>query len=165
MTNITHLDIDRWREMADEYDALYKTKSEAGTSSQGDRCANALREAADALEAAAARRELAEVKARNALLEEETEKALALNRPLLFRIEALKEGVVSKELKLAEQELDQARRENERLREALKKIYTYRSDKPDWNMVMAIAEDAINPMVAVPSALAPQDKQDDGGEG
>ncbi len=40
-----------------------------------------------------------------------------------------------------------------RLRGALEKIYAYRSDKPDWNMVMAIAEDAINPMVAIPSAL------------
>lgn len=28
---------------------------------------------------------------------------------------------------------------------ALKKIHEYRSDAPDWNMVMAIAEDAIAP--------------------
>lgn len=32
-----------------------------------------------------------------------------------------------------------------KLETALKRIYTYRSDKPDWNMVMAIAEDAIAP--------------------
>lgn len=35
------------------------------------------------------------------------------------------------------------------LRAALKKIYEYRSDAPDWNMVMAIAGDAIDPQEAV----------------
>lgn len=30
---------------------------------------------------------------------------------------------------------------------ALRKIYEYRSDKPDWNMVMAIAGDVVEPMV------------------
>jgi len=34
---------------------------------------------------------------------------------------------------------------------ALRKIYEYRSDKPDWNMVMAIAGDVVEPMVAVVS--------------
>ena len=28
---------------------------------------------------------------------------------------------------------------------ALEKIYSYRSDKPDWNMVMAIAGDIVDP--------------------
>ena len=36
-----------------------------------------------------------------------------------------------------------------RLREALQKIYDYRSDKPDWNLVMAIAGDIIEPMEIV----------------
>lgn len=40
------------------------------------------------------------------------------------------------------------------LEEALHKIYTYRSDKPDWNMVMAIAGDIVNPMIAIPSKAA-----------
>lgn len=35
------------------------------------------------------------------------------------------------------------------LEEALRKIYTYRSDAPDWNMVMAIAGDAIDPQDVV----------------
>lgn len=33
--------------------------------------------------------------------------------------------------------------------EALTKIYNYRSDKPDWNMVMAIAGDVVDPQVMV----------------
>lgn len=41
--------------------------------------------------------------------------------------------------------------ENIKLRTALEKIYNYRSDKPDWNMVMAIAEDAIAPKTIVMS--------------
>ena len=39
------------------------------------------------------------------------------------------------------------------LEKALTKIYNYRSDEPDWNMIMAIAHDAIDPREAVMSAL------------
>lgn len=46
------------------------------------------------------------------------------------------------------------------LEAALHKIYTYRSDKPDWNMVMAIAGDIVNPMIAIPSKAA---RSGDGG--
>jgi len=49
-------------------------------------------------------------------------------------------------------ELADAKAVIERLREALKKIYTYRSNEPDWNMVMAIAGDIVEPMEVVPSA-------------
>jgi hypothetical protein len=39
-------------------------------------------------------------------------------------------------------------RERLRLAEgALRKIYNYRSDAPDWNMVMAIAGDIVDPQV------------------
>ena len=34
----------------------------------------------------------------------------------------------------------------EKLTRALERIHAYRSDKPDWNMIMAIAGDAIEPM-------------------
>lgn len=36
--------------------------------------------------------------------------------------------------------------ENAKLRAALEKIYNYRSDVPDWNMIMAIAGNIIEPM-------------------
>lgn len=53
----------------------------------------------------------------------------------------------------ARNEATELQLERYRYREALQKIHDYRSDSTDyWNMVMAIAEDAINPMIAVPSA-------------
>lgn len=44
-------------------------------------------------------------------------------------------------------------------REALRKIYEYRSDKPDWNMVMAIAGDVVDPQVAVLSKVQNSDSE------
>ena len=41
---------------------------------------------------------------------------------------------------------------------ALRKIYEYRSDEPDWNMIMAIAGDVVNPMEAVMSGTATEKK-------
>jgi len=49
-------------------------------------------------------------------------------------------------------EVDGLKSEIASLREALEKIYSYRSDKPDWNMVMAIAGDIVEPMEAAPSS-------------
>lgn len=43
-------------------------------------------------------------------------------------------------------ELSRACDRIEELETALLKIYNYRSNVPDWNMVMAIAGDAIDPM-------------------
>jgi hypothetical protein len=47
--------------------------------------------------------------------------------------------------------LNKAEKERDQAMEALRKIYTYRSDKPDWNMVMAIAGDIVEPVEAIPS--------------
>ncbi len=43
-------------------------------------------------------------------------------------------------------EVEKAEARAAKYREALEKIYTYRSDDPDWNMVMAIAGDQVEPM-------------------
>lgn len=44
-----------------------------------------------------------------------------------------------------------------RMHNALTKIYTYRSDDPDWNMVMAIAGEIVEPMTVIPSTNAMND--------
>lgn len=55
-------------------------------------------------------------------------------------------------LALQEQHIESLSARILELESALRKIYEYRSNKPDWNMIMAIAGSAI-----APCTLEPQD--------
>ncbi len=100
----------------------------------------------DKAELEAAEAKLAEFRAANAELEKTLHHEKVDNGRHLVRAWSDKRAA---EAKLA------------RYREALESICTYRSDEPDWNMVLAIAKDAINPLEAVLSDT-PEAKESEG---
>jgi len=51
------------------------------------------------------------------------------------------------EIELLNEQVAQLKKDLDEALVALRKIYEYRSDKPDWNMVMAIAGDVVEPML------------------